>query len=84
MKSDDEMIDISDDVGEVLCGGGDVDGVNMSGDSVARTVRDRKGSVSDGADMEEGACEAGGTREEGQSLDWAYTRESNEDRIYIQ
>jgi hypothetical protein len=63
MKSDDEIIDISDNVGEDLCGGGDVDGVNMSGDGVARTVRDRKGSVSDGADVGEGACKAGGTGE---------------------
>jgi hypothetical protein len=63
MKSDDEIIEKSDNVGEVLCGGGDVDGVNMSGDGVVRTVRDRKGSVSDGADMGEGACRTGGTRE---------------------
>jgi hypothetical protein len=41
----------------------------MSGDGFIRTVRDRKGSVSDGAELfdsanlGEGACKTGGTRE---------------------
>jgi hypothetical protein len=74
MKS--ETIDNSDMAGEALCGGGDVEGVNMSDDGVIRTVRDRKGSVSDGVDLgyvfdsvnfEEGACKTGGT-EGSQSL----------------
>jgi hypothetical protein len=63
MKSDDGTIDDSDNAGEALCRAGDVEGANMSGDGVARTVRDRKGGGSGSAEMGERSCKLGGTEE---------------------
>jgi hypothetical protein len=64
MKSEDETIDESDKAGDALCRGGDVEGVNMSGDGVARGVRDRKGRGSDGGSIGEGVCTTGEGRTE--------------------
>jgi hypothetical protein len=64
MKSDDGTIDDSDNAGEALCRAGDVEGANMSGDGVVRTVRDRKGRSGSGSvEMGEQSCKLGGTEE---------------------
>lgn len=64
MKSEDETIDESDKAGDALCRGGNVEGDNMSGDGVARGVRDRKSCGSVGGSMGEGVCTTGEGRTE--------------------
>ena len=59
MKSEDEMMEKSDNAGEGPRWGDDVEGVNMSGDGVERRAGGTKGRESGCVGKGDGACKAG-------------------------
>lgn len=72
MKSEEEMMEKSDNAGEGPRWGDDVEGVNMSGDGVERRVGGTKGRESGCVGIGDGACKAGSAGDGGIRLGLAF------------
>jgi hypothetical protein len=73
MKSEDETMDDSDNAGEALRWGGDVEEANMSGDGVERRVGETKGRKFGCAGMGVTMDKAGGAGERERKLGLAFS-----------